>query len=295
MSFFNSKEEVIDIELTQHGKKLLSKGKFDPKYYAFFDDDIIYNSECYGVTENQNNIQERIINQVPYLKSQARFISSDINQSDLNYNNFLGIPLTYYEDTEERVSSFNIFFHNNSIEKVVTNSEYLYNKFCNESVPQIYLKPQYVNIIIDKGFTSHEVNTEETITHKIAEDGTFVRTIADSIQFDIYENNVQNISLLDEFYVEIHKIIDNKEKKLKFFHRPVMTAIIENDILIGTLPPDQGIVDVSSQQIQENIEDGERVEYYFNVSLDVISEEFSTERLFIYDDSVGIAPKGDNC
>ena len=42
MSFFDSKEEVIKIELTQFGKYLLSKGKFAPKYYAFFDDDIVY-------------------------------------------------------------------------------------------------------------------------------------------------------------------------------------------------------------------------------------------------------------
>ena len=32
MSFFNKKEEVLEIELTQYGKHLLSKGEFVPVY-----------------------------------------------------------------------------------------------------------------------------------------------------------------------------------------------------------------------------------------------------------------------
>ncbi len=42
MTFFNKKEEVIEIELTQYGKYLLSKGKFRPVFYAFSDDEILY-------------------------------------------------------------------------------------------------------------------------------------------------------------------------------------------------------------------------------------------------------------
>ena len=42
MSFFNKKEDVIDLQLTQYGKYLLSQGKLKPVYYAFFDDDILY-------------------------------------------------------------------------------------------------------------------------------------------------------------------------------------------------------------------------------------------------------------
>jgi hypothetical protein len=42
MKFLNKKERVLDIQLTQYGKHLLSKGTFRPTHYAFFDDDIIY-------------------------------------------------------------------------------------------------------------------------------------------------------------------------------------------------------------------------------------------------------------
>ena len=40
MKFFDSKEEVLDIQLTSYGKAMLAKGKFKPEFYSFFDDDI---------------------------------------------------------------------------------------------------------------------------------------------------------------------------------------------------------------------------------------------------------------
>ena len=43
MEFFDSKQEVIDIRLTQFGKNLLARGFFKPVYYQFFDDDIKIN------------------------------------------------------------------------------------------------------------------------------------------------------------------------------------------------------------------------------------------------------------
>jgi len=49
VSFFNKKEDVLDIELTQLGKYLLAKGKFKPVYYVFSDDEILYNVEYAGV------------------------------------------------------------------------------------------------------------------------------------------------------------------------------------------------------------------------------------------------------
>ena len=45
MSFFNKKEEVLELQLTQYGKHLLSRGALSPAYYAFFDDDVIYDNQ----------------------------------------------------------------------------------------------------------------------------------------------------------------------------------------------------------------------------------------------------------
>ena len=60
MEFFNKKEEVIDLKLTQFGRHMLSKGKFRPVFYSFFDDNILYDTTKAGFTEVQNDSEERI-------------------------------------------------------------------------------------------------------------------------------------------------------------------------------------------------------------------------------------------
>ena len=74
MKFFNQKEDVIDLQVTQYGKYLLSKGKFKPVFYAFFDDDILYEKQ--GSTtneEDQNKVEPRIQSDTPRLHTQYVF------------------------------------------------------------------------------------------------------------------------------------------------------------------------------------------------------------------------------
>ena len=73
MTFKNQKEEVIEIELTSYGKHLLSKGKFRPTFYAFFDDDVLYDAEYAGTTEEQNYAQTRVLEETPRLRVQTTF------------------------------------------------------------------------------------------------------------------------------------------------------------------------------------------------------------------------------
>ena len=75
MKFLNKKEQIIQIELTQYGKHLLSKGKFSPEYYSFFDDNILYDSEFAGVSESQNEASDRIVKDTPQLEAQYIFDS----------------------------------------------------------------------------------------------------------------------------------------------------------------------------------------------------------------------------
>jgi hypothetical protein len=60
MEFFDRKEEVIDIQLTPYGKYLLSSGRWKPTYYAFFDNDVIYDVAHTSITENQKDSSDRI-------------------------------------------------------------------------------------------------------------------------------------------------------------------------------------------------------------------------------------------
>lgn len=82
MTFFNKKEEVLDLELTPFGESLLSVGKFKPVYYAFFDDDILYDaSGSLGVVETQNDMEPRIQANTPKSKTQALFSGVESNLS----------------------------------------------------------------------------------------------------------------------------------------------------------------------------------------------------------------------
>jgi len=86
MGFFNRKEDVIDLQLTQHGKYLLSLGKLKPLYYAFFDDDIIYDNQHTGIIEEQNEakprIQEALRPKTQYVFSS---IESRVHQTNEHY------------------------------------------------------------------------------------------------------------------------------------------------------------------------------------------------------------------
>jgi hypothetical protein len=72
MQYFNPVEDVLDIQLTPYGKQLLSQGKFKPAQYSFSDEGVLYNYETTKRSETQNSANERILNETPYTKVQAR-------------------------------------------------------------------------------------------------------------------------------------------------------------------------------------------------------------------------------
>ena len=90
MAFFDTKEEVISIKLTKYGRELLSKGELKPAYYSFSDDDILYNSEKGGFTEDNSNIKNRILDNTPRLKPISSY------EVDSAYNGLMS-----YEDYEK--------------------------------------------------------------------------------------------------------------------------------------------------------------------------------------------------
>lgn len=77
MTFFNKKEEVLDIQLTQYGKHLLSMGKFKPVYYQFFDDDVIYDSQYAGIEDELQKDIEARIKEVPRPHTQYTFAGAE--------------------------------------------------------------------------------------------------------------------------------------------------------------------------------------------------------------------------
>ena len=101
MEFLDAKEQVIDLELTSYGRFMLSQGKFDPKIYAFFDNDIVYDSrfaQSGSITktkELQNSIEGRIQEGTPRLAVQTLYRGSELGvfsaEPNLIYNLMPGV------------------------------------------------------------------------------------------------------------------------------------------------------------------------------------------------------------
>ena len=82
-NFFNKKQDVMDIQLTQYGKVKYSQGDFNPTYYSFYDTDITYDGVYIGETEIQNEIVTRIKDAVS-TKPIYKFVSSQVNSRILS-------------------------------------------------------------------------------------------------------------------------------------------------------------------------------------------------------------------
>ena len=83
--FINKKEQVYDLQLTSYAKYLLSIGRFKPSYYAFFDDNVLYDKKYAftGSNEAQNDVDTRIKEETQYLESLVLFrdVEETLNRS----------------------------------------------------------------------------------------------------------------------------------------------------------------------------------------------------------------------
>ena len=115
MEFFNQKEEVMDIQLTQYGKRLLASGEFKPTYYAFFDKDILYNCDFGNFEEHQNKTETRIKNETPRLKVQHNFIGVETQFNEMKELIITGGKKDQEDFKEKTQDSENKFFGLNTM------------------------------------------------------------------------------------------------------------------------------------------------------------------------------------
>jgi|2_EtaG_2_1085320.scaffolds.fasta_scaffold00685_2 hypothetical protein len=169
MSFFNKKEDVYDIELTSYGKRKLSEGLLKPVYYAFFDDDIIYDPFGAGVTETQNEAQVRIL-EMPRLRTQANFmgVETDIKrQLDPQRTNLK------QEDSEHKVNTTKFIAMSNPAEKAYASCDSLGTSDQRKDVLPSWqimtLKNQIVsaNVAITGGYGTVSANRYPNKTYQI--------------------------------------------------------------------------------------------------------------------------------
>jgi len=189
MTFFNKKEDVIDIELTQFGKYLLSKGEWDPTYYAFFDDDIIYDSQYSGVSEGQNDAQARITGsarqrtqyvfsgietEISRLVENAPLIGSEIEKMNIQATDdreySLSYPLGKSDIGNDKLPAWSITFLNGEITNTIP-----YSTSSLGIVPRVKLTAkdvQYFTEVRNKMTETNDFNTpcdESTGTGSVEE------------------------------------------------------------------------------------------------------------------------------
>lgn len=250
MSFINKKERVIQIELTQFGKKLLSKGNFKPQFYQFFDDDIIYDNEYGGTEDAINGAQDRIKDAIrlepQYLRSgiETKFdqetkeiemgvkdIFQELRQSQ-NSNEerkLLAFPLGTMNLATQEVPMFKL----RSYDTPIKNEEIAYLTQSGEhaKIPQIDLKPTYSLNIDTTQQTGDEgqLYDSETFSVDFSQDkiefldGSFLETSPENVTISLEESNVKYTK--ENFEIEIYEVlqggdlvrIDEIEKILKYF------------------------------------------------------------------------------
>lgn len=122
MTFFNRKEDVIEIQLTQYGKYLLSQGKFKPVEYAFFDHDIIYDNgwadrappEIYQAeaqSDSEQRIKDAVRPRTQYVFSpgpEKQILEANINILYNRSEEFLGFVSDFNDTSIENTQDFRL-------------------------------------------------------------------------------------------------------------------------------------------------------------------------------------------
>lgn len=265
MSFFDSKEDVIKIELTYEGKELLSHGKFKPKYYAFYDDDILYDGLYANLTESQKSIQQRILQETAYTKPQTNY--ETVEKRALKYfgNKIKDInefSLPYSIGTSDPSSEFAPAWNVNAIINEVESTTPTINKNCANNIdcepdllniPQINMKQSFIKLV-----TGYNESLAYFIPQSIYYDPIDlinVLSIEEKNSLDTRENFV-----LEVFIEETEDNI-NHWKQLKFYKQK---KDIEDNILL-----DEPMYDIDTMPI---VAEKDTVEYWFDIRVDELAE-----------------------
>ena len=257
MTFFDQKQEVIDVTLTQFGKELFSRGAFRPAFYQFFDDGILYDSKYADIEEIQNETETRILKNTPRLKTPhltfsvnerysieekeiesgergrfetlRRFAAPDIQDRILLY------PLASQEISNQNIAKFDILSLEAPIEEVISLSST--EKGIQKNTPTLRMAPKYRLLEERKDLLPKEnqtMITKEDFVDLVSEEIVFSdnsKLIVDTQNIVI---DVEELNCFDgpgNFYLNIYEVsnsesgntervirkIDSMEMAEKFF------------------------------------------------------------------------------
>lgn len=279
MSFFDSKEEVLKIELTPYGKKKLANGTFKPKYYSFHDDDILYDAEYGGVLSESNvSSSNRILESTPYLKPMGRTQPIEITKNLKVDNNDYKIlndqqKLTYLGNSSlnsDYLPSWSLRVDNGTISSYVSGS--------GQTIPQLNLNPIFHKITV---IPPEKDKQAEDIFY---EDGSAIRIDKTYRIVSIEEKNVDTLE--DHFDMEIFEVQNDSLK-------PIMFTKQQENIINGIFKDNSELPQQSTDM--ENLN---TVENFFDVFIDdeiSIEEVVNEEVVSAEAQKLNKPPYGEDC
>jgi hypothetical protein len=239
--FLDQKEEVLKIELTKHGRKLLGLGIFNPEYYSFFDDSIIYDTNYISTQEEQNTSQDRILDN-----------SLTFGALNLLNENTTQEPLGTSLTDNDYAPSWTLNVLNGAISFIEESSSYYKNVFTASSITYgLELKKTNVSNITNYNLSTYEL-----------EDGKIIDISDDYVLLELKENNMEDN--YENFEIEFFSydplttgISGSVETKLNFIPRKnnIIDGIIYED---SELPSKFSDIDVTKNDVS----------YFFDILVD---------------------------
>ncbi len=301
MTYFNKKEEVYHIELTPHGRYLLSIGKLNLKSYAFFDDDIIYDgvrngvlSEAYG----QNDIKTRIQEETPYMKpngnyysvesnyqflesdqSEDVYIKRDMERIETKLESFYHLKnsIGSHEYRDENTTNFKVDFLNNNIQsfnETLSPSDTLSD--WQQHIPQINFEIEYTTIRNNVSNDQSSAGLNNINLSTIFSDGSFVDVNEEDAIIQIQELNSE--FLKENFRLEVYEesVVTDSSSPIYGHHsyRPLKfrnkVDKVKGDLLLSDKEIEEQQHEIDLQETDPTF-----VEYYFDINVDkeIASEE----------------------
>jgi hypothetical protein len=312
--FLNKKEDVFDIKLTSYGKHLLGLGKFKPVYYAFYDDNIIYDKNWASGSEVQNDTHKRIKEETQYIEGYTLFqeLEKNINRDGIEEVNFFSIDITPSEETPRKdMFKFDqalgdAYLQGSkqvtpawklvSLENSILSSSY--NDYRNNSqVPQIHLTASYELKITDEqryyenNFNSTDPRKFELVTERFVDNKIVYLESHNPL---VYLEELNTELLTKNFDIEVFEMIKSRDgEEFENLNRKYFTREeeqIKNGIMMYAQNNDDMLdFENSSLTNQENLT-YQSVNYFFDLIFDKMinedlackgSDEFNKQSYFI--------------
>lgn len=288
MKFFDSKEEVLDIQLTQYGRQLYSKGVWKPKYYAFFDEGVLYDANYGGIAESKNQAETRIQDETPSLRTQVGFtgkeehlfdnVDDEIEQALIGaYEklNVLTYPLGSSTLDSDKTPAFNIQFLQGKVTGLQNNSSGSAPAGAIKSrsqqilkVPQVQSDIEFKITVFDPANPQVPFVRDPVLSNQIVSDDNHSIAVGpEQILLLVEEKNAPFD--YENFDIEVYEITDetgptgeNVLKPLSFV-KPL--EMVENNILIDE---EEANLKAGRSNGQLPSLDPSYVQYYFDINVD---------------------------